>query len=203
MTPMLMRFWILLLAVALLAGCGQRVSPRASDVTRGHPTGAAEGAAPPINWDYPGGGIEAKSVEEARSQLAFAPVVPKDVTSLLRIVVSNPLDIPPEERSIAFVYQDPVYGRFFVAESLTEESQADLEAQVALNNVPGVQARLSLVTIRGDIRALVIEGDRTVSLEWLDQGLRIVIMGQPTLTPEDVIAIANRVVYGLFPEPGS
>ncbi len=162
-----------------------------------------------IDWNNPFPDSVAVSTAQAISDVSFTPLVPANVGTPTRVLVSNPANTPRADREVAFVYNSPTDGQFVVFENVIPSlTQADLEARVQLNNpspAPGetvsTSAVFSVVTIRGGTRAVLevvsppsSDGMGPNSIEWLNSGVNITIMGPDgTFTPQVATAIANAV----------
>jgi hypothetical protein len=185
-----------LLAVALLLGTACANAP-ATDVGPRASSEATETIAPDlptINWKNPLGKIE-KSLDEARSQVAFDPQPPN-----LGTPEAISVDDPEGFGTIAFVYADPEIGEYCVHELLPTMTQDQLEqlatCQPAETNCS--TEGWSLEPIRKGVTALVIYGPETrgvaTSVTWLEGGLQYTLMGpRSTMTQERAIEIANQV----------
>jgi hypothetical protein len=84
-------------------------------------------------------------------------------------------------------YEHPVYGRFWVQESVAEVTQTWIDSQT--NNPTGCSED-SVVTLRNGSRASVMVG-RLTSIMWLDQGLLIDVVG--VSSKEHAVEVANQV----------
>ena len=146
-----------------------------------------EGPSP--NWDKPLGdsATQVAELNEAAPYLAFTPVVPRALGPATRILIDG---TKPDmsAKTLLLVYEQPVYGRFWVTESVTEVTQAWIDSQT--NNPTGCSED-SVVTLRSGTRAALMVG-RGTSIMWLDHGLLIVALGQ-SFTKEYAIEVANQV----------
>ena len=145
---------------------------------------------------YHGDGVRVADLKEAAAYLAFTPVVPGALGSAAKFFVSgNKPDM--SARSLIWVYDQPVYGRFWVSESIAETTQASIDS---LGNNPTGCSLNSLVTLRGGTRAAVLVGNPAAgggsgatSITWLDHGLLIYVLGfTDTFTKDGAIQIANQ-----------
>jgi hypothetical protein len=156
------------------------------------------------------------------------PEVPSDIGSLTSVFQTSEEETDAQHRKIAWVYDDPKYGQFFVVEEVTEAAaaQGELEGMgtakpgcspVAVTEPAGevttgthcINEGFSLVKIRDDVTALLVEGPQVTSVTWIqavdkddvqslssfsDPGLMIAILG-PTasFSPAAAISVANAL----------
>jgi hypothetical protein len=90
-------------------------------------------------------------------------------------------------KTLLLAYEHPVYGRFWVQESVAEVKQTWIDSQT--NNPTGCSED-SVVTLRNGTRASVMVG-RLTSIMWLDQGLLIDVVG--VSSKEHAVEVANQV----------
>jgi len=142
-----------------------------------------EGPSP--NWDNPGG-VQVADLKEAAPYLAFKPVVPRALGPAARLLIDgNKPDL--SAKSLLWVYQQPVYGTFWVKESITEVTQAWIDSR---RNNPTGCSEDSVVTLQSGTRAALSVG-KVTSIIWLDHGLRIDVLG--TFSKTQALEVANRV----------
>ncbi len=147
---------------------------------------------------YHGYGVQVADVKEAAPYLAFTPVVPRALGPAAKFFISgNKPDM--SARSLIWVYDQPVYGRFWVEESISETTQASIDS---LRNNPTGCSLNSVVTLRGGTRAAVLvanpaahgSGTGTTSIMWLDHGLLISALGfSDSFTKDHAIEVANLI----------
>ncbi len=147
---------------------------------------------------YHGYGVQVADLKEAAPYLAFTPVVPRALGPAAKFFISgNKPDM--SARSLIWVYDQPVYGRFWVKEEITETTQAEIDS---MRNNPTGCSLDSVVTLRGGTRAAVSaanpaahgSGTGTTSIIWLDHGLLISALGfSDSFTKDHAIAVANQV----------
>ena len=147
---------------------------------------------------YHGYGIQVADLKEAAPYLAFTPVVPTALGPAAKFFISgNNPDM--SARSLIWVYDQPVYGQFWVEESISETTQASIDS---LRSNPTGCSLNSVVTLRGGARAAVLvanpaahgSGTGTTSITWLDHGLRISALGfSDRFTKDHAIDVANQV----------
>jgi hypothetical protein len=126
--------------------------------------------------------------------LAFTPVDPIGISTLKGIYVSNPQLLAPDARSIAFVFGDETIGTFAVEEWISQETQADLKAQLQYNTDPSNTEKLSLVTLKGGELALLAVGPNTTYVQEIRGTLLVQVIGPSTsFTAVEAIAIADQV----------
>ena len=148
-----------------------------------------EGPSP--NWDNPYGSaaIELADLSEAAPYLAFTPVVPRALGPAAKILMDPHSKPDRSARTVLSVYEQPVYGRFWVTETIPKVTDpAWIESQT--NNPTGCSVD-SVVSLRSGTRAAVSVG-RATSIMWLDHGLLIAMLGQ-TFTKEQAVELANQV----------
>lgn len=201
---MIMRAILFASALSLvgLGACGQNPpGVLVPDALNSSPKPVGAGAPAPPNWTNPILGVPVGSVDEAKAQLAFSPLVPQGLGTATIHVQLGSSDI--RSRPIAFIYDHASYGRIVVREWLPNKSPAEYEAW--LQSIPGKAAadpgadqpgagHSELVTIRGGIVALLTEPDdgSIADLRWVERGLVLHTSG-PALNRERVIAIANSL----------
>jgi hypothetical protein len=133
-----------------------------------------EFAPPPMDWDEMIVNGRASTVEEARDAMAFRVIVPSLVGVPDRIVITDPESGPPRFRLVGFVFEDPVIGRFWIIEALSQTTQEELES---LAGCTGCEGSWSAVQLPRYNRGLLIEGDIATSIIWLDSGRRFEAVG--------------------------
>jgi hypothetical protein len=142
-----------------------------------------EGPSP--NWDNPGG-VQVADVKEAAPYLAFTPVVPRALGPAARLLIegNNP---DMSAKTLFWVYQRPVYGTFWLEESITEVTQAWIDSR---RNNPTGCSEDSVVTLQSGTKAALSVG-RVTSIMWLDHGLLIDVLG--TFSKGQALEVANQV----------
>lgn len=146
---------------------------------------------------YHGYGVQVADVKEAAPYLAFTPVVPRALGPATKFFISgNEPDM--SAKSLIWVYDLPVYGRFWVKESITDVTQAEIDS---MRNNPTGCSLDSVVTLRGGTRAALSVhnsaahggGAGPTSIMWLDQGLLITAIGfSDSFTKDHAIEVANN-----------
>jgi hypothetical protein len=195
-----MKRWIPLLvfSVLTLAGCAKLYSAR-SDRAAPTSTPSIRPDIPSIDWMNPLGKTSA-SVGAVSGELNFTPQAPANLGNPVTISVSDPQAIDPADRAIAWVYNSPSYGQFFVEERLPTMNQQQLEDLATCHagetgcNTTG----WSLVSIRGGITALLIYAPpgraAATSLVWLEGNLEYLVMGpRNTLSGQQELDIAANI----------
>src|SRR5260370_5890625 len=110
-----------------------------------------EGPSP--NWHDPGG-VQVAGLEEAAPYLAFTPVVPRALGPAAKLLVdANKPDL--SATSLLWVYQQPVYGTFWVRESITAIAQAWIDSR---RNDPTGCCEHSVVTHQSGTKAALTVG---------------------------------------------
>lgn len=100
------------------------------------------------------------------------------------------------DSAAAWVYDDIDLGKFVVIEEVSQTNQAELESLATCppDDSGCVSEGWSLVEIRDGVTALLIEGDVSNGVVWLEDELRFNVVGpSETFSSEDVIAVANAV----------
>ncbi|SRR5229473_6250183 len=159
---------------------------------------SCEGPGPQSDNPYHGAGIQVADLKEAAPYLAFAPVVPRHLGPAAKFFIDgNKPDM--SARSVVWVYEQPVYGRFWVTESIAETTQASIDS---MRNNPTGCSEDSVVTLRSGTRAAVSVGNpvasgsgaSTTSIMWLDHGLLISALGpKERFTKDHAIEVANQI----------
>jgi hypothetical protein len=151
-----------------------------------------------IDHPFAGNGTQVADLKEAAPYLAFAPVVPIGLGPPAKFFISG---TKPDwsARSLLWVYEQPVYGRFSVTEAISELTQASIDS---MTNNPTHCSIDSVVTLRGGTRAAVSVGNpaasgsgaSTTSITWLDHGLLISALGpRDTFTKGHAIKVAEAI----------
>ena len=174
---------LFLVGAVLLSACGGIGPPRGS-------TGQGGGDVN-INWDQPlpGGVLIA---DPAQASLAFAPDVPTGLGAAEGIFATAGDYESVALHEIAWVYNDPAYGRFVVIERVAESQAWQTEIANLVAETPGcvtvpadqqtekdfgagaepaIECHLgnrSVVTIRNGVTAFLLETDQVTSIEWLE-----------------------------------
>lgn len=148
---------------------------------------------------YHGYGVQVADLKEATPYLAFTPVVPGALGPAAKFFISaNKPDM--SAKSLIWVYDQPVYGRFHVEESIARVAETQQWIESFRTNPTGCSNE-SIVTIRGGTKAALSVGNpaatgsgaSTTSIMWLDHGLLIVALGpKETFTKDNAIAVANQ-----------
>lgn len=146
-----------------------------------------------IDWDRPLSGTNVDSSDQAGDYVSFTPLVPKGLGKPQRIMVDS-ASRDHAGRTVALVYQHPVYGRFFVIESKSSMTQASLEGLAGCDHATGCVGEWTLVRLRNGANGLLITGGPTTGIIWLSQGFMIDIMGPiDTFSVADAIRLANAM----------
>jgi hypothetical protein len=142
-----------------------------------------EGPSP--NWDKPGG-VQVADLKEAAPYLSFTPVAPRGLGPASKLLVGG---TKPDlsAKTLLWVYEQPVYGRFWVRESIAEVDQAWIDSR---RNNPTGCSEDSVVTLQSGTKAALSVG-RWTSIMWLDVGLLIDVLG--TFSKGQALEVANRV----------
>lgn len=190
-----MRTWVALVAVALLAA-GAVVWAVADEPTVLHfstPEEAQDaGFSVPVADEpvfdkemyeqilsNPLGGEGTEITDLAEAELPYAPMAPSGLGKPLRVVVTAGGE--PALRQIAWIYDHPDYGRFYVLEELAtttedvllEPAMGDRGCTLTAHPEGGydMSCRLGdfrVAQIRGSVNALVSNGDNVRAVEWLE-----------------------------------
>jgi hypothetical protein len=147
-----------------------------------------EGPSP--NWDNPLGSaaIQLADLNEAVPYLAFTPLAPRALGPAAKILLDSSSKPDRSAKSVLSVYEQPVYGRFWITESIADTTQDWIDSRT--NNPTGCSEN-SVMKLRSGKRAALAVG-RVTSVIWLDQGLLIDLIGR-SLTKEQAIEVANNV----------
>ena len=211
----------------LMASCAGRSSSGAGDNSWHGDNGL-----PPVDWENPVyNGVEIGSVADAKLQ--FSPDVPDGLGPAERLVVTpgNESDLG---REIGWVYDDPDYGRFVVLERVADGPLTEAEHESLAAASPGCRTLpateedeekfgkgagptiecnygdASLVSVRGGTRAILIVGEISTALVWIEPldfesvaayetkfehpALEITVMGPiAEFQPSEALAIAEKI----------
>ncbi len=196
---------LLLLALVggALAGCAH---PSATTKTKPTKTPThSEGVLPPspragdlpIDWNASPlvNGQPAASLAVAASDLTFTPREPAQMGPPVEILVTAPTGSTPASRVVAFVYQDPSYGRFWLIEQESQTSQTELEALASTcDPTQGCEGTWSLQPLGDGTNALSISGQQANGLFWLRNGVLFNVLGPPgTFSMTAAIKVANSI----------
>ena len=140
------------------------------------------------------GAIDVASEAEAASYLPFPPVIPENLGTPVRISVLA-ADPDPSVAALGLVYDHAEFGPFWVTERLAQTTQAGLELSAAgCTAATGCQARATMVTITGGIRAKLLEGPVANSIKWLQGEMFFDIIGPAqSFHPTDLTEVADLV----------
>jgi hypothetical protein len=177
----------LLLVLAACGGTGPRVA--APEVQE----------SPGIDWMHPDtrDSIQVSSFEEAEAVVGYPLLVPR-LGPPDAIYVSDPAKIPADELSVGLAYLHHPAGPFWMLEIPNpvgpdwKDNYDNLVAQCAA--YPGCGAQMSVVHIRGGIRAwLTVDADSTMLL-WQEGDLQIRLGGPlPSFSPDVALRIAEEL----------
>jgi len=124
----------------------------------------------PINWDRPIGGIYVATNDEAAAHISFAPLVPHGLGNPVKIMVDDPA-ADHAGKTVAWVYQHPTHGRFFVIEGFTAFTQTSLEALATCDASKGCEGQRALLQLKNGATGVLITGGPTTGIIWLWHGL--------------------------------
>jgi hypothetical protein len=153
---------------------------------------------PPIDWERPfhETGPTFATPVEANAVLPFKVVVPSLPGPNL-IQTLPPASVPKDEQVVALVYHFPGAGTVVIQESLPGDKDLGwLRETVAAHadepvDDPAAPQAFRIVDIR-KTEGMLIQGNGVGRIVWIEDGLLFDITG-PTVTPEQVLAIAERV----------
>ena len=103
-----------------------------------------------------------------------------------------------ENYAVFFVLDDPKDGAIWIAESAPDldgtaaDRLANYRDIVSENGQPEIHSTAEIVTIRGGTPALLGTMNGLSSLEWVDGGTQVQLMGS-TLTRRKVLEVANSI----------
>jgi hypothetical protein len=130
--------------------------------------------------------------QAARGELPFVPVTSPELGTPIRIFVSDPAVVSPQDRAVNLIYEHPTYGRFALIEQLSQTTQTELEALAGCDLAKGCEGSWSVITIKGATKALLIVGPGSTSVTWLAGDVRFDLLGPPeTFSREEAIAVDN------------
>jgi hypothetical protein len=145
------------------------------------------------NWDAGAlpGSVPVAGVDAAR--LPFGPNVPDGLGTPVRVVASDPAEYSGVDRAIAWVFDHPTYGLFVIQERIVPRAAVEAEWDELVGEAPGCRSvpatpevqegfgldegaaieecsygNRSFVTLDNGVRAFVLEGNVTTSLQWLE-----------------------------------
>jgi hypothetical protein len=180
--------WIGLLALMVSVACGRA---GLGNAVLPSPTPNVRIGGPQIDWNQPLGGAVVGSTALAAPYLSFSPVAPANLGTPIKIMVdsSSPDGSGLE---ISWVYQHPVYGRFFFMEGKSGFSQSSLEALAGCDPSSGCQGQWTLVRLASGVNGLLITGEPTTAIFWLWNGLTLETIGPySSFSVADAEAVAN------------
>lgn len=176
-----MLFAILLLVAALIA-VGLVTTASTPPINEGPRLGSSTEpsqkalSGPPVNWDEPMSGTTVGSNSEASGHLSFNPVVPANIAAPIRIIVDSASSTKSGQQ-VAYVFQDPVYGRFVLTEGITRYTQASLDALADCTASTGCEGTWTQFPLSNGRRGLLITGGPTTGIIWLDKGVTFDVFG--------------------------
>jgi len=102
--------------------------------------------------------------------VSFTPVSAQTLGNPDRILLLDAID--RDDRSVALIYTDPTYGgRYIVEESLYQTNQQELESTLGTcDPAEGCVGSSSIVTLNDSQRAVVMTGEGSNTIVWLEQG---------------------------------
>jgi hypothetical protein len=181
--------WALAIVVGVLCVATVGVAVAASHQGSGVP--------PPRSVDWAGNfgpGSKSVTLTAAASLLAFRPVAPEGVSAPTTVYVSDPRQ-PRARHAIELQFNDPTYGVFRLTESLAQVTEAELLAQANCPADTICPSNLSVVSLNGGARGLMIAGSGSTGVLWIKGGVLYDTYGPPeTFTTKDAVAIANHVL---------
>jgi hypothetical protein len=174
-------------AVIAVAVVAMAMTPVVPDIPGGHgaiqPSQSTPAAPPPIDWDRPMVGLTVASNTQAADHLSFTPILPSNIGTPIRIIVDDE-DSNRGGQQVAYVFQDPVYGRFVLIEGITTFTQASLDALSDCTKSTGCQGTWAQLPLSNGRRGLLITGGPTTGIMWLQGGVTFDVFG-----PVDTFAI--------------
>ena len=139
----------------------------------------------PIDWDRPIGGIYVATNDEAAAHISFAPLVPRGLGDPVKIMVNDPA-ADHAGTTVAWVYQHPTHGRFFVIEGFTSFTQTSLVALATCDPAKGCEGKRALLQLKNGATGVLITGGPTTGILWLWHGLTFDVYG-----PIDTFSVAS------------
>lgn len=107
-----------------------------------------------------------------------------DRDSAVRYDLGNPVKIMVDDpaadhagTTVAWVYQHPTHGRFFVIEGFTAFTQTSLEALATCDPSKGCEGQRALFRLKNGATGVLITGRPTTGILWLWQGLTFDVYG--------------------------
>jgi len=190
--------YVLLAALMTATGCG-------SGGVAGVGAAPAGPAAPPselpvrprpprqVDWDHPLAASVPSSRSQARAhaQLSFDPIVPAWAVPESAVYVSDRSRIPPEHRSVAFVYtfptgpDFPTNGRVVMVQRRTDETEASFDEIVRTNGSDNFR----VIDVKGK-PALLVEANGIGRVRMIRNGVLVDITG-PATPPASVVKLAE------------
>ena len=146
-----------------------------------------------IDWDKPINGTVVATDEEAAADVSFAPVVPRALGKPTKIMVDNPSG-KHAGKTVAWVFQHPSHGRFFVIEGFSAWTQTSLEALATCDPSKGCEGRRALVKLQNGTIGVLITGGPTTGIIWLWHGLTFDVYGPiETFSDASAMSVVNSL----------
>ncbi len=148
-----------------------------------------------VDWDQPFEEEGQAITETAAAVLVdFKLIPPRRLGGAKGLYINNAGDLDRANRQIAWVFDHPIYGPFFVRQSRAEITQDQLEALLQYNDAPGGTAQFGVTIVRGSLRSVLEEGPVANSIEWLEDGVHVTVVGPAVgFTRAHAVEVANAI----------
>ena len=194
------RLVMVLLALAIAVPACADAAERNEAASQTQPQeGSADGVAgPPVDWERPFGetGPTFPTPADANAVLPFSVVIP-DLPRPDLIQTLPPTAVARKEQVVALVYHLPEAGIVVVEESLPGDRSLGWMRETVAGHAndpvddPTAPPAFQMVEIR-DTEGMLVQGNGVGRIIWIEDGVLFDISG-PTVTPEQVLAIAQKV----------
>jgi hypothetical protein len=162
-------------------------------LTQGQEASIAQSSGQVIDWSGSPllNGVSEPSVVAAAGGVTFPVTVPTNAGSPQAIYAE------PGTQSVAFVYNDPAMGRFWVVEKRSVTTQAELQSDASCDHSQGCQGSWTMTSLNGGVEGLLLQGPAgsTDSVMVLHNSVLFNILGPAdTFSASDAIAVANSML---------
>jgi hypothetical protein len=185
-----------IVAVLVASGCAR--APQAGAPQTEAPQTEAPIEEPSIDWYHPlpGNQPPEPSIAAAQASLPFTIQLPQDLGDPISVFANAPPNLP-DGAAVALVYDTKAYGRVVVFEQLPDVPDPasrlkSYQTAVSYNGQPDVHGTATLVTIHGDVPALITTSeDKSMSdISWVENAVETFVRG-PSLTADEATTIAE------------
>ncbi len=193
MRPFRVAIGFAIIPVLVASSCAR--TPQAEAARTASPTRLVD--RPLLDWNHPLGNAPSEpSIAAAQASLPFTIQLPQDLGDPISVFANAPPNLP-DGAAVALVYDTKAYGRVVVLEQLPDVPDPasrlkSYQTAVSYNGQPDVHGTATLVTIHGDVPALITTSeDKSMSdISWVENEVETFVRG-PSLTADEATTIAE------------